>query len=104
MLFKLISLFHNIINIYNTIHNVKFNESLQNIKELPQKTLIYSGHEYTDTNINFAKSVVDVDTKYIQSLKDKINFKQTLIIFYLFHYLFNHSNFFLHIYKILLID
>ncbi len=49
-----------------------FFESLQKIKQLPIDTLIYSGHEYTKYNIDFAETVVDISSDYLIELNSKI--------------------------------
>ncbi|QOI11197.1 hydroxyacylglutathione hydrolase [Blochmannia endosymbiont of Colobopsis nipponica] len=45
-------------------------ESLQKIKQLPGDTLIYSAHEYTWSNINFAASILPKDNNIISYLKN----------------------------------
>jgi|MDSZ01.3.fsa_nt_gb hydroxyacylglutathione hydrolase len=49
-----------------------FFESLQKIKKLPINTLIYSGHEYTKQNIEFAETVVDISSDCLVELNNKI--------------------------------
>ncbi|MGB1360971.1 MAG: hydroxyacylglutathione hydrolase [Alphaproteobacteria bacterium] len=56
-----------------------FFESLQKIKALPSKTMIYSGHEYTYANLEFAETVIDIDHNYKAELMAKItSFKPTV--------------------------
>lgn len=50
--------------------------SLQKINELPDDTLVYCGHEYTITNLNFLDSVFDKLPELL-SLRNEINKKLT---------------------------
>ena len=50
-----------------------FFDSLSAIKQLPTDTLIYSGHEYTNSNIAFADTVIEMKPDYKAQLMDKIN-------------------------------
>ena len=56
-----------------------FFDSLSAIKQLPDDTLIYSGHEYTNANITFADTVIEMKPDYKASLIDKINNNQPTV-------------------------
>ena len=51
--------------------------SLQKINNLPDKTLVYCGHEYTINNLNFLESIFS-EIKELKELRTKIEKKINL--------------------------
>ena len=51
-------------------------DSLSILKKLPLNTSIYCGHEYTESNLNFAKSVEPLNQKIISRYNDVIKLRE----------------------------
>src|SRR6056300_610500 len=51
-------------------------DSLSILKKLPLNTKVYSGHEYTESNLNFAKSVEPLNQKIISRYNEVIELRK----------------------------